>query len=226
MCLGLMEVALHARLAAGASAPAKAYARTRLVSATGKPLKASTLVTGENYLFHYPYVGTPCFLLRLTNAAIPVNLTDAKGNTYQWSGGVGPHHTVVAFAAICSHQLTRVSKRNSFINFYHDKPSETAGRNDVISCCAHHSVFDPAAGAKVLHGPAPQPLTAIVLEYNKRNDALFAVGTQGPEYYDDYFNAYRRELIEEFGRGVSHNQVSGTAPVLRLADYTATQIRC
>jgi Rieske Fe-S protein len=226
MCLGLMKMALHTRLAVGASAPAKSYGRTRLVTATGNPLKASSLVTGENYLFHYPFAGTPCFLLRLTHAATPLNLTDAKDKTYRWNGGVGHDNTIVAFAAICSHQLTRVSKRNSFINYYHNKPSEIAARRDVISCCAHHSVFDPAAGANVLHGPAPQPLTAIVLEYDQRTDALFAVGTQGPEYYDDYFKAYRRELIEEFGRGVSHTRVNGTAPVHRLADYTAVQIRC
>ena len=31
-------------------------------------------------------------------------------------------------------------------------------RGSVIHCCADHSVYDPAAGARVVAGPAPQPL--------------------------------------------------------------------
>jgi arsenite oxidase small subunit len=226
MCAGLMELALHRRVSAGASAPINAHGRARLVTSGGGPLNASNLTTGTTYLFHYPFAGTPCFLLRLPDAAPSANLTDAEGAAYHWNGGVGPDHCIVAFAAICSHQLTRVSKRTSFINYYYDKPSEVAGRAGVIACCAHHSVFDPAAGSKVLSGPAPQPLTAIVLEYDDGTDGLYAVGTQGPEYYDNYFSAYRRELIEEFGRGVARNLVRGSAPVYRLEDYTGAQIRC
>ena len=49
----------------------------------------------------------------------------------------------------------------------------------MIHCCSEHSEYDPATGARVLGGPAPQPLSAILLEHDKSNDYLYAVGTLG-----------------------------------------------
>lgn len=225
-CAGLAYSALRGRALAGGTDSIKSYDRVRLVGAGGEFLKASELTIGIEYLFHYPYAGSPCFLLRLPEKTQPGQLQGQDGRAYLWSGGVGPAGSIVAFAAICPHQLTRVAKRNSFINYYHEQKSPAAGRSGVISCCAHHSIFDPAQGARPVDGPAGQPLTAIALEYDGADDTLYAVGTQGPEVYEDYFSAYRRELIEEFGRGVAQRHVSGTAPVYELSEYTNVQIRC
>ena len=41
------------------------YSRTPLVDYDGRPLKTSRLQVKQNYIFHYPFLVTPCFLLNL-----------------------------------------------------------------------------------------------------------------------------------------------------------------
>lgn len=41
------------------------YSRARLVDYDGRAVKASGLQIKQNYIFHYPFQGTPCFLLNL-----------------------------------------------------------------------------------------------------------------------------------------------------------------
>jgi arsenite oxidase small subunit len=214
----------EALLAAG-EAIFKRYASTLLVDGDGGAFKASALKEGTNYLFHYPYAGTPALLMRLAEApATNVPLRTATLKDYRWQGGVGPGGRIVAFSAICPHQLSAVFKTKTFIS-YRPKKSQVAGRANTIVCCAHHSVFDPLQGGKAVSGPTPQPLTAIVLEYDKK-DRLFAVGTAGGELFEGFFKAYRRELIDEFGRGVARQETTKTSVVHRLEDYTGSVIRC
>ena len=51
--------------AAWGAAEPRRYSRALLVDARGDPLKASTLTPRTNYVFHYPFASTPCFLLNL-----------------------------------------------------------------------------------------------------------------------------------------------------------------
>ena len=44
------------------------YTRVQLVDAARRPLRAATLAANRNYIFHYPYAATPCFLLDLGKA--------------------------------------------------------------------------------------------------------------------------------------------------------------
>src|SRR5829696_3853193 len=108
-----------------ANQPAKTYPRARLVDANGAPLKAKQLVVNRNYLFNYPYAGTPCFLLALDRAAARAELIDAAGRPYGWDGGVGPRRSIVAYSAICAHKLAYPAKEISFIR-YQDQPSPTS----------------------------------------------------------------------------------------------------
>jgi len=196
-----------------------------LVDGQGITLKASSLAEDTNLVFHYPYAGTPALLLRLSKSLQPgVKLSTAKHTNYRWPGGVGPGGRIVAFSAICPHQLSAVFKSKTFIS-YRPNVSKVAGRANTIVCCAHHSVYDPSQGGKVVSGPAPQPLTAIVLRHDIQ-DRLFAVGTLGGELFDDYFKAYRRELIDEFGRGAAKQATAGTCTVYRLEEYTQSIIDC
>jgi arsenite oxidase small subunit len=218
--------AARPRLAGAAPAHARSYARTQLVDSNGEPIKASALEAGLNYVFHYPYVGTPVLLLRLGATPAPkAALQTEDGAAYEWNGGVGPGGSVVAYSAICPHQLSAVFRNKTFISFRPDK-SPVAERENTIVCCAHHSVYDPLQGGKVLSGPAPQPLTAIVLEHDEATDALFATGTLGGERFQDFFDAFRRELIDEFGRGSAKNEVSGSAVLQPLNDYVGEAIVC
>ena len=207
------------------AATPKRYQRVRLVDAQGNGIKAAALQEDENYLFFYPYMGTPCFLLNLGAGHDRLRLASACDTPCGWPGGVGLERSIVAYAAICTHQVTRPSPRKSFINYNHkgDKSGEASGR---ITCCLHGSIFDPAQGGKVVGGPAPQPLTAIELDYDEETDGLHAVGTHGGEVFKAYFKAYRKELRQEFGPALARQESSGEAVVMRLSDYTKRQFFC
>lgn len=222
-------VGLHTvdpKLMAQESGVLKHYQRAKLVNAVGEPIKGAHLPLRAAHLFHYPFVGTPCFLIKCDGPiGENVSLATSAGQQYAWEGGVGPGRSIVAFSAICPHQLSYPSKRRSVINYRRDM-SPVAGRSNVIVCCAHHSVFDPARGGKVIDGPAPQPLATIVLEHDGTHDELYAVGTYGGEVFDEFFRAYKIDLIEEFGRGVARQEVTGTATVLTVDAYTAGRVMC
>src|SRR6266545_2634683 len=82
------------------------YTRSRLIDEHGQPLRAGALMIGRNYVFHYPFEGTPCFLLNLGKpTGQNVTLRLEKGGSYEWPGGVGPQRNIVGYSAICSHRL-------------------------------------------------------------------------------------------------------------------------
>lgn len=223
-----------ALLAAGphvfaADAAPRHYARVRLVAEDGTALRADGLEIGRNYVFHYPFAATPCFLLNLGRpTAAPTSLTTESGRRYRWSGGVGPHRSIVAYSAICAHQMAHPTRQVSFIAYRHG-PGATAGKAapGVITCCANNSVYDPAQGARVLSGPAGQPLAAILLEHRAADDALFAVGTFGGEMFDAFFEQFAERLGLEYGSALKARQpVTATAVVLPLERFSATQMNC
>ena len=209
---------------AWAAAP-KRYPRARLIDIHGDPIVAGRLAARTNYVFNYPYAGTPCFLLDLGQSVAPAReLLRADGSVYAWSGGVGPARSIVAYSAICAHKLAYPTREVSFIRFQADR-SPTSDAN-VIHCCADHSVYDPSAGARVVSGPAPQPLAAILLEYEPERDALAAVGTVGTEQFDAFFRKYDFKLALEYGQGHAKQPVGETTVVRELAQYCRQTIRC
>src|SRR2546428_9033157 len=73
------------------------YARARLVDPGGRPLEGRALAANRNFIFHYPFAGTPCFLLNLGRPTKPsAQLKTADEQNYQTPGGVGAHHRIVA----------------------------------------------------------------------------------------------------------------------------------
>ena len=207
------------------------YQRARLVDVNDRPITSESLAVGENYLFHYPFLATPCFLLNLGRAAMPTQLKTEDGQTYQWQGGVGPGRSVVAFSAICAHKMSHPARTVSFINYrhervrYQDSGERPAEQAQVIYCCSEKSVYDPAQGARVLGGPARQPLAAIVLEEDA-DGALHAVGTFGGEMFERFFREFGMRLTLEHGTSKIRTPVAGSAQVMRLADYSDKQMRC
>jgi arsenite oxidase small subunit len=201
------------------------YAKTRLVDIHGNPIRAGNLAEDTNFVFHYPYAATPCFLLKLARTAAAANdLRREDGVTYAWQGGIGPSHNVVAFSAICAHKLAYPTRDVSFIRFQKDRSATSAG--NVIHCCADHSVYDPAAGARVVAGPAPQPLAAIVLAHDAPKDELYALGTIGAEQFDAFFVKYDVRLSLEYGSTKGRTPVTDTTVVRELDNYCKTTIRC
>jgi arsenite oxidase small subunit len=214
--------------AAAADARARSYVRTQLTDEVGKPLRASELAIGENYVFHYPFEGTPCFLLNLgkpTGRNVP--LKTETGAAYQWPGGVGPRGAIVAYSAICSHQLTYPTRQISFISYRDQSTASRISKPNMIHCCSEHSEYDPAAGARVLGGPAPQPLCAILLDYDAASDALHATGTLGGEMFNTFFSKYEMRLALEHGSTTRAQQrVAGKTVVTPLKQFCKQQVRC
>ncbi|HVF64830.1 MAG TPA: (2Fe-2S)-binding protein [Casimicrobiaceae bacterium] len=209
---------------AWADTPPRLYGRTRLIDIHGDPVRTKRLATETNYVFHYPYASTPCFLLRLTKAAPVRSLARQNGGNYAWNGGVGPERTVVAFSAICAHKLAYPTREVSFIRYQKER-SDTS-RGAVIHCCADHSIYDPVEGARVVSGPAPQPLAAIVLEHDAATDQLTAIGTIGAEQFDAFFQKYELRLGIEYGPGKAKQPIGDRAVVKELSNYCRTTIQC
>jgi arsenite oxidase small subunit len=209
------------------AAPLKArlYRRALLVDERGQPVRAAQLRAGVNYVFEYPFAATPCFLLRLAKpAAGGIDLRTEGGGTYRWEGGAGPDRTIVAYSAICAHKLTYPTRQVSFIG-YRDGPSPVAGPGKVITCCSDRSVYDPAAGARVVAGPAPQPLATILLEHDAKKDELFAAGTFGGEKFEEFFRKFGFRLELEMGDRAKA-ATEDRAMVRELANYSAQWAQC
>jgi arsenite oxidase small subunit len=207
-----------------ADAKPRSYAPALLVDEHGAPLKVSSLKPQVNYVFHYPFEATPVFLLNLGKPAPPHSLSTKSRDAYAWPGGVGPQRSVVAYSAICAHQLVYPTRDVSFISFRKGR-AQRGVQDELIHCCAEHSQYDPARGAKVLSGPAPQPLCAVLLTHEPKADTLTAYATLGGELFDDFFRKYEMKLSIEVGPK-ARNAVVGEATVRELEKFCRNPIQC
>ena len=226
-------VQVCAAAAAGAAMPeangtelqARMYRRAKLVDEKGVPIRIEALQAGRTYVFDYPYAATPCFLLRMDKPVHPgVLLKTETGFQYTWEGGIGAQKNVVAYSAICAHKMTYPTKQVSFIG-YRDEASPVAGAGKVITCCSDRSVYDPASGARVVSGPAPQPLATILLEHDPKTDEAFAVGTFGGEKFAEFFGKFGFRLQLELGDR-ARKAVEGTTEVRTLENYSTQWAKC
>jgi Rieske Fe-S protein len=216
--------AAGAPVVAAADATPAFYGRAKLIDGSGAPLKAAAVPAERNLIFHYPFAATPCFLLNLGRAArSSARLVTADQRAYEWKGGVGARRSIVAYSAICAHQLAYPTKEISFISYRSEKsPRNRLG--NVIHCCAEHSQYDPADGARVLAGPAQQPLAAILLEHDAKTDELTAVGTLGGEMFNQFFAKYEIKLSLE---GAAPRAAAATSSVVHeMENYCRQQVKC
>ncbi len=210
---------------AGSSLSARMYPRTKLVDERGQPVHPAALVKGATYVFDYPYSSTPCFLLRLDQPTVGgIPLKTETGFDYTWEGGVGPERNIVAYSAICAHKMTYPTRQVSFIG-YRNEPSRAAGRGKVITCCSDRSVYDPAFGARVVSGPAPQPLATILLQHDAKTGELFATGTFGGDKFTEFFSKFGFRLQLEMGNR-ARAAVEGTTVVKPLESYSTQWAKC
>jgi len=203
------------------------YSRAQLTDEGGRPLRAASLVAGRNYIFHYPFESTPCFLLNLGRPTVrDVQLKTEDGSSYQWAGGVGPGRAIVGYSAICAHRMSYPTPQISFISYREKSTASGAMRANTIHCCSEHSEYDPAAGAKVVGGPAPQPLAAILLEHDAKDDTLHAIGTLGGDLFNAFFAKYEFKLAIDYGSGKTRRPVEGRTVVKELQQFCKQQVRC
>jgi arsenite oxidase small subunit len=204
-----------------------------LVHPSGDPIRLDELVVGDSYVFHYPYVSTPCFLIDLgkpTPQQATLEMDD--GRQYTWRGGVGPRRSVVAFSAICAHRMTYPTPAVSFIHYRHgpmaftDNELKPAEREQVIYCCSEGSVYDPAEGCRVLGGPAPQPLAAIDLTLDEGTGELRALGTYGGDMFERFFERFEFQLALQQRADDVRRAVGATTDVVPLREYSANTNVC
>jgi Rieske Fe-S protein len=205
-------------LPAVAAGEPQRHARSLLVNAFGDPFTAALLKPGEPHLFNYPFVASPVFLLAMEREVAPAELVTESKLRYVAPAGVGPRKAIVAFSAICAHKLMYPTPALSFIGVRKGLAGEPA---QVIHCCGDNSRYDPAQGARVLAGPAPQPLAAVLLEWDAKTDRLWAVGTQGGEMFAAFFEKYAFKLEMELG-GRARDR-SGAASVVQPAQRYSRQ---
>lgn len=223
-----------------ATASLRSYPTTLLVDSNNQVLDFNNLKPGTCLIFNYPFVTTPCFLIRLDSGKLvpghnpdgsqSATLTDRAGQTYEWQGGVGPDHTLVAFSAICTHKMSHPAEPISHINFRtEEKEFFTDGKktqqSQVIMCCSEHSIYDPADGARVLSGPAPQPLAAISLKVSKTGE-ISATGSYGEDMYDTFLEKFGFRLAMESGVSDPATLVGETSAAIPAAEFSRQQIRC
>ena len=224
---------LPATQAKGESIAVRDYGRVRLVNRDGRPLHSSDLRPNETYVFHYPFHTTPCFLINLGQTPQrQYELETEDGQQYVWRGGVGPGRAVVAYSAICAHMMTYPARKVSFINYYgrprrfSDLRRRPTQRAQVIFCCSEKSVYDATQGARVLGGPAKQPLAVIDLAYDAIDDQYYAIGTMGGEMFDRFFEEFGYRLALEYGTEDIRRKVTEMVEVVALAEYCDNLIRC
>ena len=202
------------------------FAPAVLVKEDGSPLKASEVGTGEAMVFAYPYRGVPCFLINLGDKAPRTqSLISPDGIAYTNPPGVGKHRRLVAFVAICTHQLSYPSPQSSVLR-YAAAGSELGGGPGRIVCCAHGSVYDPADGALKVSGPAPGPLVPVRLDYDSASDGLTATGSVDGKFFRRFFDAYKSELIERYGPGGYRRDVGATTKAVLLSRYSRLVAGC
>ena len=205
----------------------------RLVHSDGRPLRLDDLEVGENYVFHYPYVTTPCFILNLGKPALPRDgLEMDDGRKYSWRGGVGSQRSVVAFSAICAHRMSYPTPTVSFINYRHEPTAYTnheyqlARREQVIYCCSEGSVYDPAEGCRVLGGPAPQPLAAVDLGLDEATGEVRALGMYGGDMFERFFEKFGFQLALQSEISDIRAPVGEDTEVVRLSEYSSNSNVC
>ena len=213
------------RLYAEDGALYQSYDKIMLKDAEGNPLKSSKLIKEENYVFNFPHVATPCILVDLGAATQKdVKLLADDGTEYTFKGGVGAKGSIVAYSAICPHQLTHPHPETSFFQYVptgtktlaYDK---TVG--GVFVCSSHLSAFTPKDGGKRVTGPATEGLTQIVLEIDS-DDVIWAVGALGPDKFHAYLSAFKDEFKKYYGnKRKAKKLVKTEAKVVPLSDFSA-----
>ena len=198
------------------------HPRSLLVDSHGSPWRARQMKAGEAFLFNYPYTVSPVFLIAFENEVKPAELVSEDKQRYAAPAGVGANKSIVAFSAICAHKLMYPTTEISFIGLRSGRRGEPS---HVIHCCGDNSRYNPLQGARVIDGPAPQPLAAVLLEWDERSDQLHAVGTRGGEMFDAFFEKYATKLALETGSGL-RTPSGDTVVVLPAATYSKQWRSC
>jgi ubiquinol-cytochrome c reductase iron-sulfur subunit len=145
-----------------------------LVDEQGRPLIADDLDTGTFYTA-FPdgadrkAIGSPVVLVRLDPSEL--KLPPERAN---WAP-----EGIVAYSKICTHAGCAIA-------LYRNPLFEPIEPKRALVCPCHYSTFDPAAGGKVLFGPAGRPLPQLPLSIAADRRLVAAgdyAGPPGPSWW-------------------------------------------
>ena len=141
---------------------------TRLVGERGTPYRADGIETGTFYTA-FPEgadpeeLGSPVVVVRLDPAALALPAERAR-----WAPD-----GIVAYSKVCTHAGCAVA-------IYRKPLFAPAEPRPALVCPCHYSTFDPAAGGKVLFGPAGRALPQLPLEIDATGQLRAAGNFSGP----------------------------------------------
>jgi ubiquinol-cytochrome c reductase iron-sulfur subunit len=139
-----------------------------LVDEDGRPLIADDIGTGTFYTA-FPQgadrkaIASPVILVRLDPRELRLPPERA---------GWAPEG-IVAYSKICTHAGCAIA-------LYRKPLFEPTEPRPALVCPCHYSTFDPAAGGKVLFGPAGRPLPQLPLQIDDRRRLVAAGDYAGP----------------------------------------------
>ena len=157
---GIAAITKSVTNAAGASATVAPSTFPKVMVGNVSALQVNTPVT-----LNYPLDNEPNFLIKLGEKA---------------EGGVGPDGDIVAFSSICQHlgciwafQAAGTSPpcAASFV-----------AKGPIAYCCCHGSQYDLLNGARVIGGPAPQPVPSVILKVDSSGN-IYATGMKPPAIF-------------------------------------------
>ena len=97
-------------------------------------------------------------------------------------------------------------------------------RGQVIYCCSEGSVYDPRDGARVIAGPAPQPLAAVSLEFVEDEQALYASGVYGGDMLEQFLEKFGFQVALAHETDDVWRPASGSATVWPLDEYSRSGV--
>jgi arsenite oxidase small subunit len=204
----------------------QAFEKVQLKDAEGNPIKSKALIVEENYVFMYPHAATPAIMVDLTSPAEKdIKLKSECGTEYIYRGGAGAKGTLVAYSAICPHQLTHPTPEMTMFQYVEEKGKTLSyDKGGVFVCTSHLSAFEPKKGGKVVGGPANEGLASIILEIDA-DDNIWAVAVLGPVKFQEFFDAFKQNLKKVYGRRGAKKLTTGEAKVQTLKNFSAELIQ-
>lgn len=202
------------------------FEKVQLKDAEGNPLKSKALAVEENYVFMYPHAATPAIMVDLASPAEKdLKLKAEDGTEYVYRGGAGAKGTLVAYSAICPHQLTHPTAAMTMFQYVEEKGKTLSyDKGGVFVCTSHLSAFEPKQGGKVVGGPANEGLASIILEIDAE-DNIWAVAVLGPVKFQAFFDAFKQDLKKVYGRRGAKKLVQTETKVQTLKNFSAELIQ-
>ena len=172
-----------------------------LSTRSGRPIAAAALKGQTNYVFLYPFSETPCFLVDLGEPIAPAPLKLKDGTEYAWPAARG-RRSRSSPTWRSARTPSRTRSPGSRVSEYYgpEEKGALAGAGNVITCCVHASIFDPAKGAEVIQAPAEIPLTTVLLEWDPEERCALRLGPSGTGRHEGVLRGVSPKRQEPVGK--------------------------